>query len=79
MVHDPYVQANLIEAAGPYRSIPDLHAALPETDILTVHLPLGPESRGLIGSEELAPCPRTPSSSTPPAAASSTSPPSMTP
>jgi D-3-phosphoglycerate dehydrogenase / 2-oxoglutarate reductase len=56
-VHDPYVQANLIEAAGPYRSLPDFHAALPETDILTVHLPLGPESRGLIGQQELAALP----------------------
>ena len=57
MVHDPYVQANVIEAAGEYRSIPRLEAALPETDVLTVHLPLGPESRGLIGSEELAALP----------------------
>jgi D-3-phosphoglycerate dehydrogenase len=57
MIHDPYVQANLIEAAGDYRSIPDFRAALPETDILTVHLPLGPESRGLIGSEELGALP----------------------
>jgi D-3-phosphoglycerate dehydrogenase len=57
MIHDPYVQANLIEAAGAYRSLPDFHAALPETDILTVHLPLGPESRGLIGAEELAALP----------------------
>jgi D-3-phosphoglycerate dehydrogenase len=57
MVHDPYVQANVIEAAGDYRSIPDFHAALPETDVLTVHLPLGPESRGLIGREELAALP----------------------
>ena len=57
MVHDPYVQANVIEAAGEFRSIPDFQAALPETDVLTVHLPLGPESRGLIGSEELAALP----------------------
>jgi D-3-phosphoglycerate dehydrogenase len=57
LIHDPYVQANLIEAAGAYRSLPDFHAALPETDILTVHLPLGPESRGLIGAEELAALP----------------------
>jgi D-3-phosphoglycerate dehydrogenase len=57
MIHDPYVQANLIEAAGPYRSIPDFQAALPETDILTVHLPLGPDSRGLIASEELGALP----------------------
>jgi D-3-phosphoglycerate dehydrogenase len=57
MVYDPYVQANLIEAAGDCRSVPDFEAALPETDVLTVHLPLGPESRGLIGSAELAALP----------------------
>jgi len=34
MIHDPYVQANVIEAAGEYRSIPDLQAALPETGSL---------------------------------------------
>jgi D-3-phosphoglycerate dehydrogenase len=52
-VYDPYVQANTIEAAGDYRSIPDFEAVLPETDILTVHMPLGAESRSLIGAEEL--------------------------
>jgi D-3-phosphoglycerate dehydrogenase len=53
-VYDPYVQANVIEAAGDYRSIPDFEAALPETDILTVHMPLGPESKSLIGAHELS-------------------------
>jgi D-3-phosphoglycerate dehydrogenase len=53
-VYDPYVQASVIEAAGDYRSIPDFEAALPETDILTVHMPLGPESRSLIGAQELS-------------------------
>jgi D-3-phosphoglycerate dehydrogenase len=57
MVYDPYVQANVIEAAGDYRSVPDFEAALPETDVLTVHMPLGAESRGLIGSSELAALP----------------------
>ena len=57
MVYDPYVQANVIEAAGDYRSVPDFQAALPETDVLTVHMPLGTESRGLIGSAELAALP----------------------
>jgi D-3-phosphoglycerate dehydrogenase / 2-oxoglutarate reductase len=52
-VHDPYVQANVIEAAGDYRSVPDFEAALPETDVLTVHMPLGADSRGLIGTAEL--------------------------
>jgi D-3-phosphoglycerate dehydrogenase len=53
-VYDPYVQANIIEQAGDYRSIPDFEAALPETDILTVHMPLGPDSKSLIGANELS-------------------------
>ena len=56
-VYDPYVQANIIEQSGDYRSIPDFEAALPETDILTVHMPLGAESRSLIGANELAALP----------------------
>ncbi len=43
MVYDPYVQANVIEDAGDYRSVPDFEAALPETDVLTLHMPLGGE------------------------------------
>ena len=53
LVYDPYVQANVIEAAGDYRSVPDFEAVLPETDLLTVHMPLGEGSRSLIGSAEL--------------------------
>ena len=53
-IYDPYVQANIIEQSGDYRSIPDFEAALPETDILTVHMPLGAESRSLIGVKELS-------------------------
>jgi D-3-phosphoglycerate dehydrogenase / 2-oxoglutarate reductase len=55
-VYDPYVQANVIEAAG-YRSVPDFAAVLPETDVLSVHMPLAAESRHLIGSAELAALP----------------------
>jgi D-3-phosphoglycerate dehydrogenase / 2-oxoglutarate reductase len=58
-VYDPYVQANVIEAAGDYRSVPDLEAVLPETDVLTVHMPLGADSRSLIGAAELAALPET--------------------
>jgi D-3-phosphoglycerate dehydrogenase len=57
MIRDPYVQANVIEAAGDYRSVPDFEAVLPETDVLTVHMPLGEGSRGLIGAAELAALP----------------------
>jgi D-3-phosphoglycerate dehydrogenase / 2-oxoglutarate reductase len=55
-VYDPYVQANVIEQSG-YRSVPDFAAVLPETDILTVHMPLAAESRHLIGKAELAELP----------------------
>ena len=55
-VYDPYVQANVIEDGG-YRSVPDFAAVLPETDVLTVHMPLAAESRHLIGSAELAALP----------------------
>jgi D-3-phosphoglycerate dehydrogenase / 2-oxoglutarate reductase len=55
-VYDPYVQANVIEDGG-YRSVPDFAAVLPETDVLSVHMPLGDESRHLIGAAELAALP----------------------
>ncbi|MGH6917329.1 MAG: hydroxyacid dehydrogenase [Geminicoccaceae bacterium] len=55
-VYDPYVQANVIEAGG-YRSVPDFAAVLPETDVLSVHMPLAAESRHLIGAAELAALP----------------------
>jgi D-3-phosphoglycerate dehydrogenase len=55
-VYDPYVQANVIEADG-YRSVPDFAAVLPETDVLSVHMPLADESRHLIGAAELAALP----------------------
>jgi D-3-phosphoglycerate dehydrogenase / 2-oxoglutarate reductase len=58
MVYDPYVQANVIEAAGDWRSVPDFEAVLPETDVLTVHMPLGADSRGMIGAAELAALPK---------------------
>jgi D-3-phosphoglycerate dehydrogenase / 2-oxoglutarate reductase len=55
-VYDPYVQANVIENDG-YRSVPEFAPVLPDTDILTVHMPLDAESRHLIGSFELAALP----------------------
>ncbi len=55
-VYDPYVQANVIETDG-YKSVPDFQAVLPETDVLTVHMPLADESRHLIGAQELAALP----------------------
>ena len=55
-VYDPYVQANVIEQAG-YRSVPDFQAVLPETDVLSVHMPLAADSRHMIGRAELAALP----------------------
>jgi D-3-phosphoglycerate dehydrogenase / 2-oxoglutarate reductase len=37
--------------------VPDFAAVLPETDVLTVHMPLAEESRHLIGAPELAALP----------------------
>jgi D-3-phosphoglycerate dehydrogenase len=50
-IHDPYVQANVIETAG-YRSVPDFRAVLAETDVLSVHMPLSEESRNMISAAE---------------------------
>ncbi len=52
IVYDPYVPASDIEAAG-YRSVGDFRAPLPETDVLTVHMPLGETTRHMIAAAEL--------------------------
>ena len=52
-VYDPYVDDALIEAAG-CRPVARLHEVLGETDFLTVHCPLNDETRGIVGTEELA-------------------------
>ncbi|WP_323035584.1 hydroxyacid dehydrogenase [Pararhodobacter sp.] len=53
LVHDPYVTDAEIHAAG-CTPTADWRAVLPEIDALSLHLPAGPETRGLIGSAELA-------------------------
>ena len=50
---DPYVERTAMEAAG-CTAVDDLHAVLPEMDAVTVHTPLNHETRGIIGSRELA-------------------------
>ncbi|MGI9417681.1 MAG: hydroxyacid dehydrogenase [Geminicoccaceae bacterium] len=55
-VHDPFVPADAIEAAG-CRPAPDFRAVLGETDVVTLHMPLTPETRNLIGKAELAALP----------------------
>lgn len=37
-----------------HRIAPDLRAALPEADVLSLHCPLTPATRGLIGADEIA-------------------------
>ena len=54
--HDPYVDGASIRALG-VEPLP-LEALLPRAQILTLHLPLTPETRGLIGAAELAKLPR---------------------
>jgi D-3-phosphoglycerate dehydrogenase len=53
VVLDPYVDPEEIGRAG-YGHVQDLHEALPETDVLTLHTPLTRETRNMIGAAELA-------------------------
>ena len=53
LVHDPYVPAETIRAAG-YEPAPDLDAALPHADFITLHCPKTPETIGLFGAARLA-------------------------
>jgi len=49
---DPYVRASTVKAAG---AVPvDLHVLLAESDYISVHVPLTPETRHMIGRAELA-------------------------
>jgi D-3-phosphoglycerate dehydrogenase / 2-oxoglutarate reductase len=56
VVFDPYVEAAAIGRAG-YGHTTDLRAVLPEVDVLTVHVPMTRETRGMIGAAELAALP----------------------
>jgi D-3-phosphoglycerate dehydrogenase / 2-oxoglutarate reductase len=53
LVHDPYVPAEAIRAAG-YEPAPDLDAALPRADFVTVHCPKNKETVGLFNAARLA-------------------------
>lgn len=53
LVVDPYVPPERIRAAG-CEPAASLRAALAEADIVTLHCPLGPATRGLLGAAELA-------------------------
>jgi D-3-phosphoglycerate dehydrogenase len=51
LVYDPYIERREIEAAG--AAAASLRELLRESDYVSVHAPLSPETRGLIGSREL--------------------------
>ncbi len=50
-VFDPYVERDDAEAAGCLKS--ELSELLADSDIITVHIPLSPETRGMIGEKEI--------------------------
>ncbi|WP_366657831.1 hydroxyacid dehydrogenase [Fodinicurvata sp. EGI_FJ10296] len=52
-VYDPHVSAADMTAAG-VDPVPDWRAALSEADVVSLHLPLTPDTRHLIGQAELA-------------------------
>ena len=52
LIYDPYVSAAAAEALG--ATAMPLDALLERADIVTLHLPLLPETRGIIGARELA-------------------------
>ena len=51
LVFDPYVKADAVRAAGAEPA--DLETLLRESDYVSVHVPLGPETRGMIGAPQL--------------------------
>ncbi len=53
LAYDPYIDAATIEAAG-VRAVADFRDALVEADVVTLHMPLGPETKDMIGADELA-------------------------
>jgi D-3-phosphoglycerate dehydrogenase len=53
LAYDPYIDSATIEAAG-CRAVADYRGALGEVDIVTLHMPLGPETTNMIGAAELA-------------------------
>jgi D-3-phosphoglycerate dehydrogenase / 2-oxoglutarate reductase len=53
LVHDPYVPAETIRAAG-CEPVADLDAALPRADFLTIHCPKTPETVGMMDARRLA-------------------------
>lgn len=52
VIYDPYVSAAAAEALG--ATVAPLDTLLARADIVTLHLPLLPETRGILGARELA-------------------------
>ncbi len=52
-IYDPFVAIEDINAAG-YQAVEDWRAALPGMDVVSLHLPMTAETRGLIGADEIA-------------------------
>lgn len=52
-VLDSFVSHEVVMAAGA-TPVADLSEALPRADFVTVHIPLSPQTRGIIGAKELA-------------------------
>lgn len=52
LIYDPYVSAVAAEALG--ATAAPLNALLERADVVTLHLPLLPETRGILGAPELA-------------------------
>ena len=61
--YDPYVSAEAMAAAGATR--PNWMTMLPACQVVSVHLPVTPETRHLMGERELALLPTGACSSTP--------------
>jgi D-3-phosphoglycerate dehydrogenase / 2-oxoglutarate reductase len=53
LIFDPYVDQASITAAG-YEAVPDLDAALPKADFVSIHCPKSPPTIGLINAARLA-------------------------
>jgi D-3-phosphoglycerate dehydrogenase len=53
LVHDPFVTEDDITGAGCI-PVADWRAQLPDVDALSLHLPMTPQTRGIIGAAELA-------------------------
>jgi D-3-phosphoglycerate dehydrogenase len=57
LAYDPYLSREQVEEAeearGRVKKIGDIHGLIRESDIMTIHVPLMPETRHLIGEREL--------------------------